>query len=88
MIQDSDNKRPQIEYPTEWEYKLIGRDVDELLKVVEEVLPGLEYQVKFSNASRNEKYYSLNVLVTVTSEVLRDIIFQKFSNHPNVKFVI
>jgi putative lipoic acid-binding regulatory protein len=56
--------------------------------VVEEVLPGLEYQVKFSNASRNEKYYSLNVLVTVTSEVLRDIIFQKFSNHPNVKFVI
>jgi putative lipoic acid-binding regulatory protein len=88
MIRDSDNKRPQIEYPTEWEYKLIGRDVDELLKVVEEVLPGLEYQVKFSNASRNEKYYSLNVLVTVTSEVLRDIIFQKFSNHPNVKFVI
>lgn len=88
MIQDSDNKRPQIEYPTEWEYKLIGQDVDNLLKAVEEVLPGLEYQVKFSNVSRNEKYYSMNILVTVTSEVLRDIIFEKFSNHPEVKFVI
>jgi putative lipoic acid-binding regulatory protein len=88
MIKDSENKRPQIEYPTEWEYKLIGQDVDKLLKAIEEVLPGLEYQVKFSNVSRNEKYYSLNVKVTVTSEALRDIIFQKFSNHPEVKFVI
>lgn len=88
MNQDSDKKRPKIEYPTEWEYKLIGKDVDELLKVVEEVLAGFEYQIKFSNVSRNEKYYSLNVLVTVTSEILRDIIFQKFSNHPEISIVI
>ena len=88
MIQDSENKRPKIEYPTEWQYKLIGKDIDELLKAVEEVLPGMEYEVKFSNVSRNEKYYSLNVLVTVTSEALRDIIFQKFSSHSEVKFVI
>lgn len=88
MILDSNNRRPQIDYPTEWEYKLIGENVDKLLKVVEEVLPGLEYEVKFSNVSRNEKYYSLNVMVVVTSEVLRDIIFQKFSAHPEVKFVI
>ncbi len=88
MILGSGNKRPQIDYPTEWEYKLIGSDVDRLLKAVEEVLPGLKYEVKLSNVSRNEKYYSLNVLVTVTSEALRDIIFQKFSNHPEVKFVI
>ena len=88
MISGSENKRPKIDYPTVWEYKLIGKDVDKLLKAVEEVLPGLEYEVKFSNVSRNEKYYSLNVLVTVTSEALRDIIFQKFSNHIEVKFVI
>jgi putative lipoic acid-binding regulatory protein len=88
MFQSPDKSRPQIDYPTIWEYKLIGKDVDELLKVVEEVLPGLEYQVKFSNVSRNEKYYSLNVLVRVDSEVLRDILFQKFANHPEVKIVI
>jgi putative lipoic acid-binding regulatory protein len=88
MFQDSDKNRPQIDYPTIWEYKLIGKDVDDLLKVVEEVLPGLEYQVKFSNVSRNEKYYSLNVMVKVDSEVLRDILFQKFANHPEVKIVI
>jgi putative lipoic acid-binding regulatory protein len=88
MISGSENKRPQIDYPTVWEYKLIGKDVDKLLKAVEEVLPGLDYEVKFSNVSRNEKYYSLNVSVTVTSEALRDIIFQKFGSHPEVKFVI
>jgi putative lipoic acid-binding regulatory protein len=88
MIHSSENKRPQIDYPTKWDYKLIGKDVDILLKAVEEVLRGLEYEVKFSNVSRNEKYYSLNVSVTVASEALRNIIFQKFSNHPEVKFVI
>jgi putative lipoic acid-binding regulatory protein len=88
MIHDSENKRPKIEYPVKWDYKLIGKDVDTLLKAVEEILPGLEYEVKFSNVSRNEKYYSLNVSVTVTSEALRDIIFQKFSNHPEIKIVI
>ena len=88
MIQDFENKRPQIDYPAKWEYKLIGEDVDKLLKAVEEVLPGLEYEVKFSNVSKNEKYYSLNVLVIVTSEALRDIIFQKFNSHTEVKFVI
>jgi putative lipoic acid-binding regulatory protein len=88
MISGSENKRPKIDYPTVWEYKLIGKDVDKLLKAVEEVLPGLEYEVKFSNVSKNEKYYSLNVSVTVTSEALRDIIFQKFSSHTEVKFII
>ena len=88
MISGSESKRPKIDYPTVWEYKLIGKDVDKLLKAVEEVLPGLEYEVKFSNVSKNEKYYSLNVSVTVTSEALRDIIFQKFSSHTEVKFVI
>jgi putative lipoic acid-binding regulatory protein len=88
MVPDSENKRPKIDYPVKWDYKIIGKDVDILLKAVEEVLPGLQYEVKFSNVSSNEKYYSLNVSVTVTSEALRDIIFQKFSDHPDIKIVI
>lgn len=88
MEPDANRKRPKIDYPTKWGYKIIGEDVDKLLKAVEETIIGLEYEVKFSNVSRNERYYSLNVTVLVPSEVVRDVVFQKLNNHPDVTFLI
>ncbi len=81
-------KKPKIEYPVKWGYRIIGTDVDKLLRAVEETMPGLNYEVKSSNISSNEKYYSLNVTVLVSSEVVRDLIFQKLSDHPDIKMVI
>jgi putative lipoic acid-binding regulatory protein len=85
---DLNKKRPDIDYPTEWQYKIIGADVDEMLSAVEESIKGLDYQVTPSNVSSNEKYFSLNISLIVPSEIVRDIIFQKLSNHPAIKFVI
>ena len=81
-------KKPKIVYPVKWGYRIIGADVDNLLRAVEETMPGLNYEVKSSNISSNEKYYSLNVTVLVSSEVVRDLIFQKLSDHPDIKMVI
>lgn len=83
-----DERKPEIKYPTNWEYKIIGSNVDDMLKAVEEIIIGLEYQVTPSNISRHGKYFSLNITVIVPSEILRDIIFQKFTRHPHIKFVI
>lgn len=83
-----EKRKPEIEYPTNWEYKIIGPDVDEMLAAVEESIQGLDYQVASSNVSSNEKYFSLNVTMIVPSEIVRDIIFQKLSNHPAIKIVI
>ena len=88
MMNDSNKRKPVIEYPTKWDYKVIGTDVDKLLKAVEEATPGLKYEVTPSNISKNEKYYSLKVTVIVPSEVVRDLVFQKLSEHPNIKMVI
>ena len=85
---DLNKKRPDIDYPTEWQYKIIGADVDEMLSAVEESIKGLDYQVTPSNVSSNQKYFSLNISLIVPSEIVRDIIFQKLSNHPAIKFVI
>ena len=85
---DLNKKRPDIDYPTKWQYKIIGSDVDEMLSAVEESIIGLDYQVVPSNVSSNEKYFSLNISLIVPSEIVRDIIFQKLSNHPAIKFVI
>ena len=88
MMNDPKKRKPVIEYPTKWGYKVIGADVDKLLKAVEEATPGLEYEVTPSNISMGEKYYSLNVAVIVSSEAVRDLVFKKLSDHPDIKMVI
>jgi len=83
-----ENKKPVIHYPTKWEYKIIGKDAEELISAIEETVIGLEYEVRSSNISREEKYLSLNLTVHVPSEIVRDIIFQKLNSHPAVNYVI
>ncbi|MCC6255602.1 MAG: DUF493 family protein, partial [Ignavibacteriaceae bacterium] len=34
MILDSNSKKPNIDYPCDWHYKVIGTDIDEMLKVI------------------------------------------------------
>jgi len=85
---DSEKRKPNIRYPTKWGYKIIGRDVDEMLSAIEESIEGLEYEVTPSNISRNEKYYSLNLTVVVPSELVRNVLFQKLDKHPSVTMVI
>jgi len=87
-MNDSEKRKPVIEYPKKWGYKIIGTDVDKLLKAVEEATPGLKYEVTPSNISKGEKYYSLNVTVMIPSEVVRDLVFQKLRVHPDIKIVI
>jgi putative lipoic acid-binding regulatory protein len=81
-------QKPDIEYPTRWQYKIIGSDVEEMLSAVAESIKGLDYEVSPSNVSKNEKYFSLNVSLIVPSEVVRDIIFQNLAKHPAIKIVI
>jgi uncharacterized protein len=88
ILDNSQNRKPEIVYPTKWGYKIIGKDVDEMLSAIEESIDGLEYEVTPSNISRHEKYYSLNLTVLVPSELIRDILFQKLNSHPSVTMVI
>lgn len=88
MILDSDNKKPNIEYPCNWDYKVIGTDVDEMIKMIEQSVAGLDYKISSSNVSSKGKYFSLNLTVFVSSEVIRDIIFEKLKASEFVKMVL
>lgn len=88
MVFNQENKKPQIDYPCKWPYKIIGESVEEMIAAVEEVLINLDYDLTPSNISRKGKYFSLNIIVDVPSEIMRDLIFQKLSKHPAIKFVI
>ena len=86
MILDSNN-RPEITYPCEWSYKIIGNNIDKILKAIENAVSGLKYDVTPSNISKNGNYYSLNLKLTVPNEVVRDLIYQKLDSSESIKIV-
>jgi putative lipoic acid-binding regulatory protein len=88
MILDSDSKKPKIEYPCDWHYKVIGTDTAEMIKAIELAVEGMDYKISSSNVSSKGNYFSLNLKVFVTSEVIRDIIFTKLKDNEFVKMVL
>lgn len=88
MILDSSSKKPNIKYPCNWDYKVIGTDVDEMIKIIEAAVEGMEYNISSSNVSSKGKYFSLNLQVFVSSEAIRDIIFAKLEASEFVKMVL
>ncbi|HEX7358657.1 MAG TPA: DUF493 domain-containing protein [Ignavibacteriaceae bacterium] len=88
MILDSNSKKPKIKYPCDWHYKVIGTDVAEIIKTIEEIVAGMDYDISPSNVSSKGNYYSINLKVFVTSEVVRDIIFTKLMESDFVKMVL
>ncbi len=88
MIIDHNSERPNIEYPCEWEYKVIGANVDNLIKAIETAANGLNYTITPSNVSKNGKYYSLNFKVDVPNEVVRDLVYQKLGESEEIKIVL
>lgn len=88
MILDSNSKKPNIEYPCNWDYKVIGTNVDEMIKAIELITEGMDYKISPSNVSSKGNYFSLNLTVFVTSEAIRDIIFVKLEANEFVKMVL
>ncbi len=88
MILDSNSKKPNIDYPCNWQYKVIGTDVDQMIKTIEEIVEGMEFYISSSKISSQGKYSSLNLKVFVTSETIRDIIFAKLEASEFVKMVL
>ncbi len=88
MILDSNCDRPELNYPCDWIYKVIGKDVDKLISAIERASLKLNYEVTPSNVSKNENYFSLNFKITVPSEAARDIIYQELNNNKDVIMVL
>ena len=88
MIIDPNSNRPEIQYPTNWQYKVIGTNLDEMIAAVEKVAGNLKYEITPSNVSENSKYYSVNFSVVVTSEAIRDMIYEKLSSNEHIKIVM
>lgn len=89
MILDKNTKeKPEIEYPTRWGFKLIGRDKEALLSCIKEAMGEKEHLCSLGNTSRTGKFTTYNASCEVESQEERDRIFKYFQDHKDVEMVI
>lgn len=88
MILGSDEKRPSIIYPCDWDYKVIGSDVEKVLSAINDTVEGLKHDVRPSNLSNSGKYCSINLKVHVVTEDERNFIYSSLANHNDIIMVL
>ena len=82
------NRRPEIEYPCPWNFKVIGREEDRMRQAIAEIMGNSAYRLTFSNQSRHGKYCSLNLDMVVLDEPHRLDIFEALRHHRNIRIVL
>ncbi len=89
MIIDTNQKeKPQIDYPTQWGYKLIGKDEEALITCIKEIMGEKEHLFAVGNRSKTGKFISFNATCIVENEDERYRIFAHFESHEAVEMVI
>ena len=79
--------KPEIQYPCEWYYRVIGSDRELITDRLSVVLRGFRYQFNESRESRTGKYVSFHVSLRVRNEEERNKIFIMLKDIPTVKVV-
>jgi len=88
ILDDKTQDRPKIEYPTNWGFKLIGRDKEALLACIKEAMGKKEHLCSLGNTSKTGKFTTYNASCTVDTEEERNRIFKYFEEHNDVDMVI
>jgi len=88
ILDDKTQEKPQIDYPTQWGFKLIGRDKDALLAAIKEVMGDREHLCHLGNSSKTGKFHTYNTSCEVEHQEDRDALFKAFSDHDDVEMVI
>ncbi len=95
-MSDQKKEKPQITYPCQWGFKLIGTDEDTVRQAVKSCLEECltidtgqrEYEIGFSRTSGKGNYVSLTLNLEVQDEAERNHLYQTLAEHADVKMVI
>jgi putative lipoic acid-binding regulatory protein len=83
-----EREKPELTYPREWEFTVIGRDKEKVEEAIKEVLKDKEHNFKFGNLSKNGKFSSYKAKCTVDTKEERDEIYKKFGNHQDIDYIL
>jgi len=89
MILDKNTKeKPEINYPTKWGFKIIGKDKEKIEDAIKEIFKDKEHSCTFSNVSKNGKFNSYNAECVVDSQEDRDALYKALNSHDDINYVI
>ncbi len=85
---DLNEKKPKINYPCNWNYKLIVIKGVDLKKILRDRFGDKKYSLKLSNESKSGKYESYNFVILVNNEQQREEYFSSLKENEFIKFVL
>jgi len=88
ILDSNTPNKPEIHYPTQWGFKIIGKDKEKLLQCIKEAMGEKTHLCKLGNSSKTGKFHTYNASCSVESENERNKIFSYFENHPKVHMVL
>ena len=81
-------EKPEINYPCQWTYKVIGLNEELVKQAVAEVCQGKVHTLKHSMNSSQGKYVSFSLIIVVSSDEERRSFFDSLKSHENLKMVL
>jgi uncharacterized protein len=82
------DKKPEIDYPCLWVYKVIGNDPESVREAITAACTSNPVKISPSHSSSGGKYWSLKAELEVKDENMRLAIYQSLTRHPAVKLVL
>ena len=83
-----DNKKLELEYPCNWDYKVIINTHCHIKHITKNVLGERIYKISQSNNSKDKTYVSYKISLLVHSDEVRIALFQEFKKEDCVKIVL
>jgi putative lipoic acid-binding regulatory protein len=80
--------KPEIDYPCQWHYRLIGEERVALIEAINSSVDIHSCVLTEGNISSGGRYISLNLEISVANEAERLRLYQLFSHHPAVRMVL
>ena len=78
----------ELDYPCNWNYKVISTSKETLKKAVLDVILERPHTMTFSHNSKTGKYISMNLELLVQNEDERNLLFQELKKHHDIKMVL
>jgi hypothetical protein len=80
--------KPRIDYPCLWQYKVITTDIEPVREIVADHLGDAPYSMSKSRKSRDGRYISIDIEMTVYSDYHRLRLYELLAAGQQVKVVL
>ena len=87
-MEEKSGCKPEILYPCQWQYRLIGEDRAAMHQAIATWMPASAYTICDANVSSNGRYLSLSLEVTVNDDAERLRMYQLFAGDPAIRMVL